>query len=328
MSDESVRSSIVAAMKEVEEKSQVEETTEETEEAVVDDAPEKEEPKTRDEKGKFVKKEATEVEPPAAPEVEPPKSWAEDKKAKFKELPEDVRAYILQREDEVHKQFTKQDDERNFGKSLKEVITPYLPIINAEGGTPATAVQSLLNTAYLLRTGTAQQKAHLIQQIAQQYGVDLASVSQEQPHVDPYIKQLEGKLQQLEQNITQQSTLQHQQEYDKNIAEVQAFAANPANKHFEAVKPQMAALLSSGQAKDLQEAYETACWANPSVRSMLLEAKEAEKAAKRKEEMEAKKKAAVSVQGSPAKTNGNAHPQRDLREELRENLRSMRGSKI
>lgn len=336
MTDESLRGSIVSALKEIKERETEGEETESidvadvTEVGAVDDRPVTE-TKTRDGKGKFVKKDT----PPGAKEVvheekeiEPPKSWADDKKAKFKELPPDVREYILQREDDVHKQFTKQDEERLFGKQLRDVITPYMPIITSEGGNPAVAVQSLLNTAYLLRTGTAQQKTQLLQQIAKQYDIDVNAVVQPQQQVDPYIKQIEDRLAQFEQKVTQQTSLQERQEYDKHISEVNAFAANPEHKYFEQVKPQMAPLLASNQAKDLQEAYDMACWANPAIRSTLIEAQDAERAAKRKEEMEAKRRAAVSVTGSPAKTSGNALPQRDLREELREQLRSARGSKI
>ena len=334
MNDESLRGSIVAAMKEVKEREP--ETVEAVAVETVDtpvDTPVVSEGKTRDDKGKFTKKDAAPIDEakditPVEKEIEPPKSWADDKKAKFKELPPDVREYILQREDEAHKQFTKQDDERLFGKQLKDVITPYMPIITAEGGNPATAVQSLLNTAYLLRTGTQQQKTQLFQQLAQQYDIDINAVAQPQRQVDPYIQQIENRLSQFEQKLTHDISLQERQEYDKNVAEVNAFAANPAHTHFEQVKPQMAPLLASGQAKDLQEAYDMACWANPTIRSTLLEAQEADKAVKRKEEMEAKRKAAVSVTGSPAKSNGNALPQRDLREELRENLRASRGSPI
>lgn len=306
-------------------------------EDVADDKPDR----ARDETGKFTKKEtvadtqeALEVtqEPEvAAPVLEAPQAWTGPMKEKWPTLAPDIQAEILRRENDIHKMVTSKEGELRLGREMKDVITPYMPIITAEGGDPVTAVQSLLDTAYQLRTGTPQQKAALIQQIAQTYGVDIGNSQQVQPQ-DNYIQSLHNEIAQLKQTLNPDaimSRLQEQQEHDRIQAEVNAFAVNPANKHYEQVKAFMAPLLASGQAKDLQEAYDMACYANPQIRSTLLREQDAERQAKRKAELTAKKQAAVSVTGSPSSSAGNAKsPDRTLREELQANLAAITGSKI
>jgi len=265
------------------------------------------------------------------PKIEAPQGWKAEMKEKWSTLPPDVQAEINRRENDMHKMFTSRDGELRLGKDMKDVIQPYMPVITAEGGNPVAAVQSLLNTAYRLRTGSPEQKAGLLREIAKQYNIPLDMAAQETQGHDE-LTALRQEMQQLRQQADPRvvfEQLQQQQEAVKLQSEVNAFAANPANKHYEAVRPYMVSLLTSGQAKDLQEAYDTACWANPSIRSTMLDAGKAAEAEKRKTEITAKKNAAVSIKGSPSSVQGNATPQdRTLREELAANLAAISGSKI
>lgn len=263
-------------------------------------------------------------ETPKAPAIEAPQGLPAAVKAKWSNLDPEVQAALKAREDDVHKMFTRNDGELNLGRKMKDIIQPYMQIIHAEGGTPETAVQSLLNTAYVLRTGSPQQKAGLVQQLIQAYGVDtsLMGQPQQQAQGNDYAA-LQRKLAEIEakanpEAITRQ--LREQMETDKINEDVKAFAADPANQHFEAVRLDIASLIHSGAAKTLREAYDKAIWANPDLRSTLLTAQTAEKEAKRKAELEAKKKAAVSVTGSAGKSAGStgAKQAKSIEEELAE----------
>lgn len=330
---DTVRDSIVAAMTEIEQKVEVDEG---------DDLPEVEEPegRARDDKGKFKSKDKDEEGPaealsdsevietpePAKPIVEAPQALTAAAKAKWAELPVEVQQEWAKRENDIHKMMTAHDGELRMGREMKEVMLPYMHIISAEGGTPATAVQSLLNTAYLLRTADPARKAQLVMEIAQTYGVDL-SIAQQQYQVDPVIGSLQQELNQLKQFLTAQQQTQSQQEQQKLQTEVQAFAAK--NAHFETVKGVMASLLGSGAAENLQEAYDMACHANPTIRSTLEAEKSAQQKAKRNEELLAKKKAAVSVTGSPGVNGPNsAKVNQSTREVLSEAYDALMGAKI
>lgn len=288
------------------------------------------EERTRDEAGKFKSKEEVQDKEPEA-QVDPtpeaakelpqaPQSWGATVKAEWANLSEPVRAEILKRENDMHQAMTRHDGDLRLGREMKDVVTPYLAQINAEGGTPVTAVASLLNSAHILRTGSAEAKKALILNTAKQFGVDLGVGEEE--YVDPTIASLKQQIDELRQMANPQaieSRLTERYESSKVQADIAAFASDPAHVHFETVKPLMASILGAGQAKDLKEAYDMACMANPQIRSTLQAAQHAELEAKRKQELANKKRAASSVTGSPAipsnskTTNPKSSPQDDLR---------------
>lgn len=323
--DDTLRDDIVNAIAETKEKD-VEVNTDVTESPEVKEG--------RDEKGRFKTKEAVTEAPvevvaetpviQKTPEIEPPASLTGAIKAKWKDLPEDVRSEWSKREADVHKMMTSHDGELRLGRDIKDVVMPYMPMIQAEGGTPATAVRDLLNTAYVLRTGTPQQKTQLLQQVAKQYGVELGQ--QEQTYTDPTILGLQQKIAQLEQAANPQAIQQNfrqQMENERIVTEVNAFKSDPSNKHYEQVKAQMAALLGNGAAANMKEAYDKACWADPAIRSTLIAEQNSADQAKRKAEIDAKKKASSSITGSPGITVPNTGaPDRSLRDEIRANLRA------
>lgn len=285
-----------------------------------------EEEPERDDDGKFKAKEETKesVQETAQEEVAKevpaaPQSWGGKVKEKWGTLDPEVRAEILKREADQHRMVTAHDGELRLGREIKEAITPYMAHIQAEGATPVQAVASLLNTAHILRTGTPEQKKALIINTAKQYGVDLGA---EEEYVDPTIAQLKQQIEELRQLANPQvieSRLTERMESSKVQADIAAFASDPAHVHFETVKPLMASLLGTGQAKDLKEAYDMACMANPTIRSTLEAAKNAELEAKRKQEIANKKRAASSVTGSPAiPSNSKAtNPKSSVEEDLR-----------
>lgn len=278
----------------------------------------------RDETGKFTKEakkkakaeEKTQEAPQTeTPKVAPPQSLPAKLHEKWATVPPEVRDWLTKREADHHQSITSRHGELALGREIKEIVNPYLPIIQAEGGTMQGAIKDLLNTAYQLRTGNPQQKAALMQQIAQTYGVDLQQ-AQTQPPLDPMMQQIMQRINGIESKFTEHSSLQEQQEHDKVMSEVSAFAADPKNVYFEQVRGKMGAFLGSKQAKDLQEAYDMACWSDPEVRSTLLKAQEAQEVEKRKADITKKKQAAVSVTGSPGVKAASSTPDKSLEEEL------------
>lgn len=285
----------------------------------------------RDQSGRFVTKKDESAADPAlqqpapAPEIPPPPQGISSKiKEKWAQIDPELRNEIIRREEDVHKRFTSQDDERSFGKKIKEVVNPYMHIIQAEGGTAEGAVRDLLNTAYLLRSADPARKAEMVRQIIQTYGVDINLVSSgSQQAGSPDVTALNQRLDRIQQSANPEiifKQLQDRIEDAKIQSEVKTFAADKAHVHFEVVKADMAALLGAGQAKELREAYDKACWANPEIRSTLLAKQKADDQAKQKADIESKKRAAVSITGSRAakasSTSANANPQ-SLEDELR-----------
>ncbi len=250
-------------------------------------------------------------------------------KQKWDKLPEDVKAEWKKREDDIHQMMTRHDGELNLGRKIKEAVTPYMHVIQAEGGTVEGAFNDYLNSAYVLRTGTPMQKTQLIQTIAKQFGVDLQQAAQPQQQQDPNITYMQQRMQELEKNAnpeTIRAQLQKEMESDNIENEINSFAADPANTHFATVRTLMGSLMETGQAETMQEAYDMACYANPSIRTTLQAAQVAETEEKRKKELASKRAAAVSVNGSPDSTSPRARTsKKSLEDDLREQLNASQG---
>lgn len=272
---------------------------------------------------------AAEPKPAVTQALAPPNGWSAEAKAKWHELPPEIQAAVNQREQDVAKFTSKTDEERQFGREMQRAVAPYLAQIQSEGGTPAGAVQSLLNTAYILRNGSPQQKQQALLGVAQQFNIQLPTPG-EQPQIPPElhalyqrINQLEGSLNQFHQGSMQatQATIQ---------SEIEAFAADPAHQHFQEVKAHMAALLKEGLAPDLQSAYDQACYARPDIRTTLLAQQRASEEQKRiadqKAQADAARRKAVSINGGPGISAAAAPADRSLREELLANMRAASGA--
>lgn len=222
----------------------------------------------------------------------------------WKNLPPDVQRELNRREEDFRKAFANRDDEVVLGRRFTEIVGPYMAQMRAEGAEPLKAVAELLNTAYVLRTASPQQKGQLLWRTAQQFGADMRQIPQGQQAFDPNLHAVNQQLAALQAEIKKQDTLRQQQEQAGIDGLIQSFSADTAaHPYFEAVKGEMAALLQGGGAKDLQEAYDKAVWANPDIRSSLLaEQKTAEDkrvAAENAAKAEKAKKAGSSVKGGP-----------------------------
>lgn len=317
-SKDDLRSQLEAAVKEVNEK-QVAEPVKEVEKEVA----EKVEPIDR-------KVEASEKKEPAEI-VRVPEAWSAAAKAKFASLPPDIQAEISKREVEIHKGFTRQDEDRQLGKTFKDAISPYMPMIRAEGLHPAAVVTELLQVNHELRNSNQQRKVDIICQLAQHFGVDSSEVinklsgNGQQGFVDPQLQAYEQRVQRLEQERQQERYMQQQQQNQQINSVIQSFASDPKNIYFNSVSDKMSALLSSGHAKDLQEAYDQACWADPNIRPVLLQQQQEAARNEAREKANKARLAGGSLSGSPSVAVPASVPNRSLREELEANLRAAQG---
>ena len=121
---------------------------------------------------------------------------------------------------------SKVDEERAFAKEMQRVIAPYEAAIRAAGTTPQQAVQSVMNTAYILQTADAATKAQAIAQVIRQYGIDLNLVSQPS-EANPQVAALQQRIAQLEGTTQQQTQLQRQAEEQHVMGLIEAFGQRP-----------------------------------------------------------------------------------------------------
>ena len=262
---------------------------------------------------------------PAAPKIPAPVSWKAETRAEWDKIPRKLQEEVIRREAEIDKKLSQVDEERQFGRKLKDVVNPYMPLINSANSTPEKAVQEMLNYAHILQTGTPSSKAQLLWSLAQRWGADMRITPQTAQQPAHQLQALTQELGTLKQQLAKQPEMfKQQQEEAKLKSVIEAFASDPKHPHYEKVRPVMASLLTSGVAENMDDAYERACYADPEIRSSLAKEADAKRVAEKKAKADAARNAASSIKGSAA-INGAGTiqtPKRSLREELQANFRS------
>lgn len=286
------------------------ETPEVTEVAPAVESAETKAERARDEAGRFAKKQeeaaaAAPVADPAAPVAaapasRAPSSWKKEAAAVFDKIESGqpvtaeemkvLRDEALRREGDFHKGIEGFKTHAEAGKTFERTIAPYMENIKAAGVAPDVAIGELLKIENTLRNGPPAVKAQALRQLAQSYQIDLGQ------EFDPNVAELQNRLYQMEEQQRQWQQQQQQASSQAVNTDIERFAGEPGHEHFEAVRVHMGALLDSGLAKDLQDAYDQAVYANPTTRASLLEQqrKEAEASAR----VQRASSAAVSVRGS------------------------------
>ncbi len=251
-------------------------------------------------------------------EAEPaPQSWRKDAAAKWKDVPAEIRAEILRRENDYHRGVESYKPAVMFAQEIGRAIEPYARNIQLSGVPVSQAIHTLLMTEDKLRNGDPQTKAQALVKIAQDYGIDLSQAANVAPP-DPNAWHMEQQLHRerlARQHYEQQITVRDQSAVE---SEIQEFARAEGHEHFPVVKQDMAAMLQSGIATDLKDAYNKAVWARPDLRQSLVEKErtEAEKRALEQARRGKAKSAAVGVKGSAPSSSGALQPNASIEEVL------------
>lgn len=250
--------------------------------------------------------------PPTPSAIEPPKTWRKEALEQWNALPEVVKAEVLKREEDIFRGLEVYRADATFGKSLKSVLDPYMPILQQYNIDPAAQVANLMQAHHTLALGAPEQKVAFMRQLAQEYGIDLGELSGAgAPFVDPAVDALQKELQAVKSILSARERAEAQQRMQSIQTEIEQFASDPANEHFDSVANDIAALLKAGTAKDLKDAYEKAVWANPVTRAKLVAKQQADAAAQAKAEAAkraaaAKSASSVVVRAKPSSASGTA----------------------
>ena len=225
---------------------------------------------------------------PPAPEVTAPAdpgplSWTPTVRQLWGKLPKEVQAEVQRREREIEKGLRMAADARKYQDAMSKVISPYEAMLKAENSTPETAVAGLLNTAYVLRTGNPQQKAAMVAQIIQNFGIDIQALDQvltqtlngqampAQPQQPDLARVIQQQLQPVQEFM---STMKNQQ---RTLVEneLTQFINDPKNTYYNDVKDIMANILDAAAAHGvkltLQDAYQRATMVHPEVSKLIIE---------------------------------------------------------
>lgn len=261
----------------------------------------------RDEKGRFVEGKAEVKAPPVVAEPAPavvrparPSSWKKDYWDHWDKLDPKVAEYINQREGEYAKGVSTYKSEWDNAKPLIDAVAPFLPELQKHNIQPAQWITNLGRAHHSLVTGDNQSKLQMFAKLAQDYGVPLQALYDQQA-AQQFVSQ---SIQQPRQPVPQQdigALVKQELEAARTQDAIQQFqvakdaAGNLLYPHFETVKSDMALLLEAGKAQDLPSAYDKAMRLHDDLF-------QAEQDRKRKAEeasrLEAQRKAVAAAKGS------------------------------
>jgi hypothetical protein len=210
----------------------------------------------------------------------------------------------LQRDRESHEAISRAGQQIKAFEPIGKVIEQYGHVFAKNGLQPHDGIARMMAVNEMLETNPRA----AIAEIAKAYGVNLQGTSDEQNATpeSPRIAELEARLARQEAHLTAQLR-QKQDADDAALArEIADFAKD--KPHFESVRKVMAGLMNSDAAKSMQDAYDMATHADPTIRQSLqveaqTKAEEQRKAEEAKRLSAAKKAAGVNVKSSPGQAN-------------------------
>ncbi len=263
----------------------------------------------RDESGKFVRadkvvaqsapKPITDADPAQGNSVAPssalevPKTWSAEAKTEWLKLSPAVQQAVLKRETEIDAGGRQWSEQR---QAYERVLSPVAELSKANGLSVEDGITRLLTVENRL----ASDGPNMIRELAAAYGVDLTALvnGTPQPEKQSAAPQFDPNVipQIIDQRLNEALTERDQITALKQ--EISTFSAAPGHEHFADVQVLMGHLLKSGQASDMQEAYDKAVWATPSVREKLLAAQTAQNPAKDANAIR-RKAGGVSLNGAP-----------------------------
>ncbi|MFJ6328114.1 MULTISPECIES: hypothetical protein [unclassified Rhizobium] len=200
-------------------------------------------------------------QPAAASAARVPPGWSAEAKAQFGTLSPEVQAAISKREEEIDNGFKVLQDY----KGLEE----FTPLIKQGNTTHADVMRKALDYEKALQRDPVGTVLH----VARIGGININALAQAivsgNIPTQPAPQQQQVR-QQPQPQINVEQTVEHVLKKRDVDTQVNAFLADPANVHAEAVLDDMVALISAGRAANLKDAYDAACWMRPDIRQQLI----------------------------------------------------------
>jgi hypothetical protein len=199
-----------------------------------------------------------------------PSSWAPNIREKWKDLPADVRAEVIRREEASAMGVRKLHEEYQPIKNFAESLSPFIQEAVNNGANPAQYISNVMASERGLRNPDPQQRFNVLLNIAEQYGIPLRDIINQSAGQEILQKQAAPQIpQELTQQFQRQEAMLREMQEANFKREIDAFSAD--KEFFSDVSNIMADLMDSNRAKDLADAYEQACWVHPDVRKVLIE---------------------------------------------------------
>jgi len=246
-----------------------------------------------------------------------PSGYTEKFASEFKNLPQEWQVFLCEREAENEKvinDYRARADAYNF---LEFMFGADTERFNRRG---FRTVQEWLQGLAWLDAAMDENPAATIAAVAAVYGVPLGELSRAMPAVSPEMLARISKLERGYHDLT----FYLQQEQNRNLMQALLMfgrqtdsEGNLLHPYFDKVSEQIVGLLNCGLAHDIDDAYQSAVWLQPAIRSELIQKQISSQA----QEAEKAKKAAFAPKGK------SEVPARELtlRETLEKNMAALMG---
>lgn len=271
--------------------------------------------------GKFAKPgEAPQTKPNSQPNASPapaepqagtiriPPGLSAATKAVFPTLPQHVQEDLLKWQRDVETAKTTWDQKGERLNRLDAVLAPRQEQFRLAGLDDVRAIETLFAAQDYLQRDPASALIYLGRQSGVNWQAVFAQLQGQRPQgqpapMPPQLAPLVSHVQSLTTLVAQQQAAAESQKMQGHLDAVSQFAADPKHVYFENVRGRMRALIHSETAKDLEDAYQQACWSDPQIRPLMIQAQDQERQAAATAAASAKaaqaRHASGSITGSP-----------------------------
>jgi hypothetical protein len=263
--------------------------------------------------------EATSAEPETAEKtlasgdsIKAPIDWGPKEREDWSKIPRHLQEKVMAREKELGTMLQTTAEARQTHKDFSQLTQQYGSALSGVmGNTPMETVSNLFSTVANLRMGSPIQKAQIVADMIETFGVDIntldsaivgAAPSQATQQNSEVERMLTERLAPFEQMMGQQNAYQQQQADQRTQmanTEVQQFSTKA--EFLGDVRHDMADLIemagARGQKMTMEEAYSKACAINPQISSVMAERAKRTALTSGNNSIAAKRAAASSVNG-------------------------------
>jgi hypothetical protein len=251
-----------------------------------------------------------------AGDLEPAQHWPDEIKEEFAELPAKSQKFLIKSMKGMQGDYTRKT------QGIADLVSSLDPIKEEcvqAGVTYADAVRRFVGVHKRLQTDPR----NAILYVMQEYGITVDQIFNQggasgatDPETAKEIASLREEVQASRQMVQDQNSAQ----LNASLAEFRE-----SHEHYDEVEPDMTQIVNGLNASGLpipplQELYDRACWANPTVREKLFEEQKEEKAkeqvTKRKKRIAKSKKAARTARKTSATESRKTQQRMGLREQL------------
>lgn len=238
-------------------------------------------------------------------ELKAPAQWKPAVREKWNSLPREVQEEVVRREADSMRLIGSVGPKIRMADEVQGHLAPFMPKLQEQGIPPSAFIGDLFASVKSLASPNGTERAEVVANIVQAYGVDLKLLDQvltQRIQAGPQdaaarraIAQANAVIQQQRQGVAHQTELETQ----KALA---AFAADPKHEFLDNVRDLMADLIEAGRAKNLEDAYAAAIWAHPDTRKILLQREATTRAADKTIRARQARRASSAIHGAPQST--------------------------